>query len=98
MLDFVFADGDDGVDETLYVLEIDVADALRAQAVGDGEGNLVGGELNDPAGAQAGLSVGGELGLDADYLNFGLRHFNGGGHAADQASASDGGEYGFDFG
>src|ERR1700683_4267295 len=37
------------------VLEIDGADALRAQPVGDGARNLTGRELNDLSGAQAGL-------------------------------------------
>src|SRR6202158_4847526 len=35
LVDFVFADGDDGVDKTLHVFEVDVADALRAPSVGD---------------------------------------------------------------
>lgn len=32
----VFADGDNGIDETLHVVEIDCTDALGAESVGDG--------------------------------------------------------------
>ena len=69
-LDFVFADGDNGVNEALHVIEVDIADALGAQAVGDGLRNLFGRELDDFAGTQAGLGVGGELRFDTDYLYF----------------------------
>ena len=98
LVDFVFGHGDDVVDETLHVFEVDGADALGAESVGDGARDLVGGELDDFSGAQAGLSVGGEFGFDAEDVDFGLGQLDGRGHAADEASAADRGEDGFDFG
>src|SRR5256885_304793 len=59
LADFVFGDGNDVVDEGADVLEVDGADALGAQAVGKGAGDLLGGELDDLALTQAGLGVGG---------------------------------------
>ncbi len=97
LANFVFADGDDGVDETLHVLEIDVADALGAKTVGDSARNLFGGELDDLSGAQAGLRIGGEFGFDADHLNVGPGQFDCSGDAADQAAAADWRKDGFNF-
>ena len=65
------------------MLEVDAADTLGAQAVGEGAGDLLGGELYDLALTQAGLGVGGELGLNTDHFDFGICELDGGGHAAD---------------
>ena len=97
LLDLVFADRDDGVDKTLHVLEVDRADTLRAQSVGDGARHLFGGELNDLAGAQAGLGIGCEFGFDADHLGFRPGEFDRGSDAADQSSAANWSKDGFDF-
>ena len=80
---FVFAYGDDGIDKTLYVFEIDVADALGAKTVGDGARNLLGGKLKNLAGAQAGLGIGREFGFNTDHLNVGPGQFDCSGDAAD---------------
>ena len=66
LVDFVFGHGDDVVDIGLDVLEVDGADALGAESVGDGAGDLFGRELTILPCAQAGLRVGGELGFDAE--------------------------------
>ena len=71
--DFVFRDGDDVVDVSADVFEVDGADALRAESVGDGARDLLGGELDDLALAQTGLGVGGEFGFDSDHFDLGIR-------------------------
>jgi hypothetical protein len=55
------------------VLEVDRTDALGAESVGDGAGDLFGGELDDFALTQAGLGVGCEFGFNADDFDFGIR-------------------------
>ncbi len=49
LADFVFGHGDDVVDVRADVLEVDGADALGAEPVGDCAGDLLGGELDDLA-------------------------------------------------
>ena len=44
------------------------------------------------------MGVGGEFGLDADHFYLWIRQLDRGGYAADEASAADGREDGFDFG
>ena len=94
--DLVFRDGDDVVHVSADVFEVDGADALGAETVGEGTGDLFGRELDDLALAQAGLGVGGEFGFDADDFYFGIAELDGSGDAGDKASAADRGEDGFD--
>src|SRR4029077_18306593 len=68
LADFVFADSDDVVDILPDVFEVDGADALGAEAVGNGARHLFSRELNDFSGAQAGVGVSGEFGFDTDYF------------------------------
>ncbi len=70
--DFFFRDGDDIVNVFTDVLKVDVADALGAKPVGQGAGDLLGGERDDFSGAEAGLGVGGEFGFDANHFYFGF--------------------------
>ena len=72
LADFVFGHGDDVVDKTLHVIEVDGADALGAQSVGDGACDLVSGVAHDFPGAQAGLCVGGEFWFDSEDVDRGL--------------------------
>ena len=57
-MNFVFRNGDDAVDKTLHVIKIDGPDTLGTEPVGNGARDLFGRELDDFAGAQAGLRVG----------------------------------------
>src|SRR5579859_1099770 len=95
---FVFGNGNDVVDIGADMLEVDGADALRAEAVGERAGDLLSGELNDLSGAKAGVRVGGEFGFNADHFDLGICELDRRGDAADEGSATDGGEDGFDFG
>ena len=97
LVDFVFVDCDDVVDVSADVLEIDGADALRAEAVCDRAADPFGGELNDLSLPQAGSRVGSEFGFDTDDFHLGIRQLDGGGDAGDEASAADGSEDGFNF-
>ena len=76
----------------------EVADALGAQAVGEGARDLLGGELDDFPDTQAGLGIGSEFGFDAEDIDFGPGELDSGCDAADQASAAAGREDGFDVG
>src|SRR5579863_1394646 len=98
LADFVFGDGDDVVNIGADVLEVDLADTLGAQAVGDGARDLLGRELDDFSGVEAGLGVGGQFRLDADHVNFRICQLDRRGDAADQASAANGAKDGFDVG
>ena len=72
LVDFVFGHGDDVVDETLHVIEVDGADALGAESVGDGARDLVGRVAHDFTGAKAGLCVSGEFWFDSEDVDRGL--------------------------
>jgi len=96
--DLVFGDGDDTVDKVQDMLEVEDAEALGAEAVADGSGGLGGGPLDEGFGVEAFLGVSGELRLDSPDLNAGVGEsgcggkLDGGGDAAEQAAAADGGE------
>src|SRR5579863_2223043 len=96
-MNFDFGDGDDVVDKALDVLEVDRAYALGAQSVSNGAGNLLGRKLNNLPRAQTGLGVGGHFGFDADHFHRRLGQLDSGSHSADQTSAADWRENGFDF-
>jgi len=98
LTDFVFGYGDDVVDVGTDVLEVEGADALGAESVGERTRDLFGRELDDFALAQTRLRIGSEFGLDTDDLYFRIRQLDGGCYAGDEASAADGGENGFDVG
>src|SRR4051794_20528228 len=84
--DFFFRDRDDVVHIGTDVLEVDRPDALRAKTIGNRAADLLGGELNNLALAQAGLGVGREFGFDADDLYFRIAQFDGGSDTGDEAS------------
>ena len=90
MADFIFRNRDDVVDVGADVLEVDGADALGSESVGDRARDLLSGELDDFALAQARLGVGGEFGLYTDDLHFRIRELDRGRNAGDQASTTDG--------
>ena len=66
-----FSDGDDVIDEGLDIGEVAFADALRAQAVGDGAAGQLAPPGDDLAGAEAFRRVAGQLRLDAKDLAWG---------------------------
>ena len=93
--DLFVVDGDDFVDITGDQGEGDVAGAADGDAVGDGG---FGGDGDGRAGF-AGAKHGGQLlRLNADDADFGVGFFEGAGDAADEASAADGDDYGFNVG
>src|SRR5579863_1087753 len=98
LANFIFGDRDDVIHVGANVLEVDGADALSAKAIGDGAGDLFGRELDDLSRAQAGLGVGGELRLDANNFYFRIGELDRGGHAADEASATNWGKDGLNVG
>ncbi len=93
-----FSDGDDAVDERLDMSEVAHAYALGAEAVGNGAAGELGGPGDDFAGAEAFGGIGGEFGLDAEDLHVGAQALDGGGDAAEEASAGDGSEDEIDVG
>src|ERR1700693_2179533 len=82
--------GDDVVDVAADVFEVDRADTLGSQPVGNRAHSFVSSELNDLSGAQAGLRIGGQFWLYTDYVHRKLGELDCGGDAADHASAADG--------
>jgi hypothetical protein len=97
LANFVFAHGDDVVNVVADVIEVDRANALRAESVGQGARDLLGRKLNDLSGTQAGLGVGGEFGFDPDHFDLGIGKLDRGGHPGDEPSAADRGKDGLDF-
>src|SRR5690242_8046884 len=89
---------DDLVDVAPDMLEVDVANALGAKSISGSTRHLFGGKLNDLAGTQTGLGIGGKFGFNADHIDFGVDLFDGGRDAADQAAATDGRDDSFDVG
>src|SRR5580698_7425421 len=71
------------------VFKIDGSDTLTAQAIRDGAGGLLGGRFGNLSGAEAGLGISRELGLDSDDLDGRFAEFDGGGDAADHAPTAD---------
>ncbi len=67
--DFGFGDRDDAVDEAQDVGEVELAEGLGAEAVGEGAGGLGGGPLDEGAGAEGLCGVGGEFGFAAADLD-----------------------------
>ena len=59
LADFIFGHGNDLVHITADMLEIDRANTLRSQAVGDGTQSFFRREFNNLARSQAGLRIGG---------------------------------------
>src|SRR5579872_7336813 len=96
--DFVFGDRDDIFHVSADVFEVDRADALGAEPIGERAGDLLGRELDDFALTKASLGVGGEFGFDTDDFDFGTGELDCGGDARYEASAADGGEDSFDVG
>ena len=90
--------GDNAVDETLHVVEVNGAHTLCAQAIGDGARDLLCGELHDFSSAQAGLRVCSQFGFDAEDVDGWLAQLDGRSEAADEASTADWGENSFDVG
>ena len=66
--DLGLGDGDDAVDKLEDVLEVELAEGLRAQAVADGAGGVGGGPLDEGLGAEGLGGVGGEGGFTSPDL------------------------------
>jgi len=66
--DFFFADGNDPVDKLEDVVEVALAEGLRAEAVGEGAAGPGCWPLNECAGIEGLLGVGGELRLATEYF------------------------------
>src|SRR5947207_2562423 len=74
--DFVLGNRDDIVHVAADVLERHCPDVLGAQTVSTGGKHLLDGKCDDVAGAQAGLGVSSDFGLDADNLGGWLGGFD----------------------
>src|SRR5207302_9085242 len=98
LTDLIFAHRHDVVHEPADMSKRDFANRRGAQAIGDGAQHLLGGEGDALAGAQAGLGVGRQLGLNPNDLYRGLGLLDGGGDAADQSAAADRREDQFEIG
>ena len=87
--DLVLGDAEEAVDVREDVLEVEPAEGLGAQAVGDGAGGIGGGPLDEAAGVEGGFGVGGEGGFGSPDLDARVSELDCGGDAADQASSAD---------
>ena len=70
--DLVFGDGDDARNVAEDVVEVEGAEGLGAEAVAEGAGGELGGPLDEGAGVEGFVGVGGEGGLGAPDLNVGV--------------------------
>lgn len=76
--DLIFIDGDDVIDVSADMLEVDRANTLRAESIGEGAADLLGRELNDLSLTKAGLGVSSEFRFDTNDFDFGIRQLDGG--------------------
>jgi len=88
-----FGYGDDAVNKSLDVGEVETSHALRAEAVGDGPADKLGRPCDDGAVAKTLGSVAGQLGFDAEDLDLRAELFDGRGDTREQAAAGDRGQH-----